>query len=828
MDLLNLGTTIDNISVTISYRIIELFSAGLYSSPNKAFEELICNSYDAFAKNVAVYVPDDLTANNAFIWVCDNGEGLNSEELKNLWRIGASNKRINGIRDSRRPQIGQFGIGKLSTYILARKLTYLSKKDSKYLMITMDYDKISNGTGDPIQNQDIILDEKEISEKEAQQIIQYYIKSSIPFDMFGNNASSTWTLSILSDLKPKAQEIKIGRLKWILRTALPLNPDFKLKLNDEDIESSKIDTPIMKEWIIGKEDITAESMDIATPRENILKNGDKTYSVDFDNLKNVRGKITLYHDSLVDGKSANLGRSHGIFLIIRGRLINLDDPLLGMEAFSHGTFNRLRIEVHADELDNNLTSTREAVKDSLPLSQLKEYLKKKINNEARKYYMETVTSMEDTQSIAARLSKTSYNTSKKPIKDFITKFFESKIFAPFIIEKPNVEDKDKLLEEYNFDVDSTEQIINNRNFVSMSSASPICKFDLKTHSLNINMFHPFVANYLHEFKNLVPLEGIAIAEVLTEAHMYQLDIDETIIREIMQRRDNTLREWATHDNAGIPAVAMLLRDSLSNPDGLEEIVAKALNALGFVATKIGGSNKPDGKAEAILGYSIEGMNQNYSLTYDAKSTKKERIAAATAHLAGLKRHQKDYNADYCIEVAIDYSGAEDPESAISKESIQQKVTMLSAKNLMRILFLAVPKQISLVKLRELFETCYSPLQVTEWINRIEVSEPEKAPYMQIIEIIYEKQSTDTEMPSISVVREILNTRLSTSYSSIQINNWIKVMQSLVPELITVSSNSYVSIQCSPSVLKDRITSIIHTSTLPKELTNMYDKILEER
>ena len=59
--------------------------------------------------------------------------------------------------------------------------------------------------------------------------------------------------------------------------------------------------------------------------------------------------------------------------------------------------------------------------------------------------METVTSMEDTQSIAARLSKTSYNTSKKPIKDFITKFFESKIFAPFIIEKPNVEDKDKIL-----------------------------------------------------------------------------------------------------------------------------------------------------------------------------------------------------------------------------------------------------------------------------------------------------------------------------------------------------------------------------------------------
>ena len=44
-DIHNSGTKIDEIEVKISYKIIELFSAGLYSSPNKAFEELICNSY---------------------------------------------------------------------------------------------------------------------------------------------------------------------------------------------------------------------------------------------------------------------------------------------------------------------------------------------------------------------------------------------------------------------------------------------------------------------------------------------------------------------------------------------------------------------------------------------------------------------------------------------------------------------------------------------------------------------------------------------------------------------------------------------------------------
>jgi molybdenum cofactor biosynthesis enzyme MoaA len=51
-----------------------------------------------------------------------------------------------------------------------------------------------------------------------------------------------------------------------------------------------------------------------------------------------------------------------------------------MEAFSYGAFNRTRIIIDADGLDNNLTSTREAVKASPPYDQLKAYIKKKFNN----------------------------------------------------------------------------------------------------------------------------------------------------------------------------------------------------------------------------------------------------------------------------------------------------------------------------------------------------------------------------------------------------------------------------------------------------------------
>jgi HSP90 family molecular chaperone len=158
MDISTVGTKIDEIPVEISYKIIQLFSAGLYSSPNKAFEELVCNSYDAFADKVAVYIPSDLSAEGAYIWVCDNGEGLNSDELKDLWRIGESSKRIDTTRDKKRLQIGQFGIGKLATYVLARKLTYISKKAGRYIFATMDYDRI-HGTESKLN-----LDEREIDE----------------------------------------------------------------------------------------------------------------------------------------------------------------------------------------------------------------------------------------------------------------------------------------------------------------------------------------------------------------------------------------------------------------------------------------------------------------------------------------------------------------------------------------------------------------------------------------------------------------------------------------------------------------------------------------
>ncbi len=810
---------IDDIEVSISYKIIELFSAGLYSSPNKAFEELICNSYDALADNVSVYISSDLSANDAYIWVCDNGEGLTQKELKDLWRIGESFKRDTPDQKGTRLQIGQFGIGKLSTYILARNLTYITKKLGRFLLVSMDYNRIKEGT------EKILLDEVEVSENDAKSIIDYYCivngNNMVSFEMFGPKAVPSWTISILSDLKTKASEIREGRLKWILRTALPLNPQFKLYYNNTIVESSKIAAPIMKQWIIGKEDITANSLDYATCRYN--KETDE-YWIDFDSLKGVNGTIILYEDSLLGGKSSENGRSHGIFLSIRGRLINLDDPLLGMEPFSHGPFNRCRILINGDGLDANLTSTREAVKDSKPLNELKAYIKKKFNSEVRKYYFDIEAQREKKKSVGYRLSQTSYTTSKKPIYKFIEKYFANEITNPFLIEKPISSTAEELLPKYEGDLDEGKQVIENIEWGILDAQAPIARLNLKNKTLTINSLHPYIANYSDSYKNTLPLESLVITEVLTEAHLYEIGIDETDINSIMKKRDETLRQLALSDREGIPAAAQLLHDSVANPTGLEDAVYRAFLALGFEATKIGGNGKPDGHAEAVLGYSSDGASKNYSLTFDAKSTGGARIAAGTAKLSGLKRHQSDYKATYAVEVAIGYQGEDDPNSAISKEAEQQKVTVMKVQDLARLLLYAVPKQLGLVKLQGLFATCYAPAKVTAWIDTLVTENPVQGPYFDIIETVYYLQKHDREPPTVEVVRMKVNEKLSKTYSTQEIRSYIFALRNIIPGQFHFDEK-YVSVDCTPNTAKGHITNAIN-SEIPTTLRDIYNAMFK--
>lgn len=318
-------------------------------------------------------------------------------------------------------------------------------------------------------------------------------------------------------------------------------------------------------------------------------------------------------------------------------------------------------------------------------------------------------------------------------------------------------------------------------------------------------------------------QSMVITEVLTESHLYELSLDESMVNEIIKRRDSTLRQLALSDKMGIPTAAMFLKDSLDNPSGLEEAVARVLTVFGFEVTPIGGNGEPDGKAEACLGFSEEGKNKSYSLTYDAKSTAKNKIAAATAHLSGLRRHREAYNADFSLEVAVDYQGAEDELSAISVEAKNEKVTMMTAKDLIKLLLLITPKQIGLDKLRELFETCYMPQDVHEWIENIEKTEVEKPPYYELVDVVYELQKTDSEAPELGTIRYKLKEKMNKNYSKMQVREWLVLLSNLIPGCVTIDGN-YVGVQASAQIIKERIHKAIND--MPLGYKPLYDEIFK--
>ena len=622
LNLDNAGKKAGKIPVKINYKIIELFSAGLYSSPHKAFEELVSNSYDAGATKVAVFIPSELDLPDSLIWVCDNGEGMNSDGLKKLWKIGESDKRLTEFSHSRKP-IGKFGIGKLATYVLADKLIHLCKQNGEFRFVIMDYSKIPDDSEKPIE-----LDEVILTEEEAKKILLPLIvvgdRKMVDFELFGESAEQNWTFAIMSNLK-ETQRIKEGTLKWILSSALPLSPQFNLFYNGVVLESSKLKVKKLKTWIFGKNDEVVEKENDYSSEEV-----DGTYLVNLPNIKGIHGYVELYEDSLLKGKSQEMGRSYGIFLMIRDRLINIDNPLIGsMSELNHAAFNRIRIIVHADGLDDYLTSGRETIKECPAFSDLQKYISQKFNR-AKTFFDKHIQTLENSLNASDKISKTSARLSKRPLFIVAQKFLNGQIDEPLLIELPQGLSQPQKEE---FLADLEDQILKeDSNLIkeidfdsSMAPEDPLAKLDLKERKVKINAIHPFFLNYLNVFNSELPIKFMATAEILTEASMIEQEIDPVIIRTIIRRRDSILREVTYPDNPNAPAIALMIKNALSTPDELENAIFYGFKCLGFDTTKIGGKGKPDGKAIAFMGFSAsKNCVQDYSITYECKSTGKEK------------------------------------------------------------------------------------------------------------------------------------------------------------------------------------------------------------
>lgn len=801
-EFLTAGRETGKIPVKISYRIIELFSDGLYSSPHKAIEELVVNAFDAGAQNVHVLVSPDRAAADASITIVDDGTGMDADGLEQHWLIGVSKKRSPNRTARDRKQIGRFGIGKLATFVLARYLTHVCKCQGKYYAVTMDYKRIPSGGEGGIETERVELPLRELTAAQAKAAVAHVLAGRKPgysaVKLFGPTAAKSWTVAIMSGLKPMATEIQLGRLSWVLRTAMPLRPDFILYLNGDSQQPAKLTENRLNRWVLGKD---PTQLPKPAPADELEATEDPTadslarYGFTHPSLGRVTGYFEAYDASLTSGKSSELGRSNGFFVYVLDRLVNLDDALFGLPALHHGTFARFRMVVHIDRLDDELRSSRESIREGALLNTARNILHGAFNH-ARASLDEYEASREAGSVAKDRIAGTPGSLARRPILGMLRVALDGKASPRYIGFPRNLkaDERESFFLDVQKRVESDEGLVTKPpQLVELSQEQGLAILDLATGTLQINALHPFVAAFRDDFdRDRDTLALLAMAEVLTEAYLYELGLEPTQVQDAMQRRDELLRHFARSMRRTANLIARDLEDAATDQYRLELELVAAFNSMGFEAIHIGGNGPPDGTAVAHLS-ARDNVQRRYVVSLEAKSKQKPgaRVAARTVNISAVARQRDDYKCDHAVVVAPEFPTTQGKNCALLKEAQADRdntgksITFVRIVDLARLVRLVPLKNVGLDALRKLFKECTAPEEAKSWIDVVAGAKVGKPPYKDILATIWELQR---EVPSEAVEWAAITTALRRGTKAITLKkdeliDLCKAMQRMTPQVV---------------------------------------------
>ncbi|MGD1078937.1 MAG: ATP-binding protein [Candidatus Sulfotelmatobacter sp.] len=810
-DFYNIGPKKSDIEVRISYRIIQLFSEGLYSSPNKAIEELVSNSFDAGATNVHVILPADLTDRDGTIVVLDDGIGMDAKGLGEHWLIGVSRKRDLTKLPKGRKQIGKFGIGKLATYVLSNRLTHICKIGGVYYSTSMDYSKIPSGEGGAVREEKVLLPLRKLTEQEAKEAVGSLVAGTKPgykaVKLFGPGAAKTWTVAVMSDLKDMASEIQRGRLRWILQTAMPLRDDFALFLNGEKVPPSKLTAKKVGHWILGK-DLTEipkpapDDLEVIEEPKALKKH---RYGLNHPELGRITGYAEVYEDPLDTGKSTGIERSNGFFVYVRERLVNEDDPGFGINRnlLRHGTFSRFRMVVHIDKLDEELRSSRETLRVG-PLVTIAQNLLHAVFNYARVALEKHETEQSTAERISSRITGAPGSLTRRPIIGLVQSAFSGQAHPKYIsypegLDQPEKESFLASLEQRA----ETEEFVRDVQLVEMSQDQGIAVLNVETGVLQINTLHPFVAHFLDEYENKkrsLPLELLAMSEVLLEAHLYESGLNDDKVDDLLSRRDEALRYLArSTGKRNARLIAQDLLDASTDKDALEKALVTAFDSMGFDAVPLGGSGKPDGLAAARLAGDARGKPHRYSVSLEAKSKEQEgrKVSAKTVGVSTIARQRDDYNCDHAIVAGPDFPTTEGEKSALVKEIASDRtasgktITLIRLTDLAKLVRLVPLKRVGLTRIQELFDSCTTPEESKAWVEKLAAESVAKVPYKLILEAIWDLQD---KRPNEAVEYSGLAVSLQSgskplNIAKVELIEICKAMSRVAPEMLAARTNS---------------------------------------
>lgn len=724
-DVKTLGTETKKVSVQVSYEVVKLFSEQLYATPVKAIEELVVNSWDAEATVCSVQV--DLDGERPLIVVFDNGKGMTPEELENLWHIGVSNKPA---AQSKRKQIGKFGIGKLASYAVARRATYLSRSKEGIHVVSIDFEDFAaatdaTGTAQPVTLTLRRLDSTSMLGKSGAFQAASTVLLTKP-EHQDLESTPTWTLVVLEDLKEKANQLATGRLKWVLETAMPLASDFTLYLNGKLVASSKERYEKVVHFNVDDlEDDRINDLGAVTG-ETWTRIPGGVSSPSFPSGVTGEAYVTARSLYAEGGKSEDLGRSHGFFVRVHNRLINETDPLFGARPLSFATWYRFAAIVEAPDLNRYVTASRDDVEQSQVKKKLRELLIQ-LFNQARDQQSEKNKVQEEANKRRKEGSRDYVSTEliERPLADVLVSDAvdsverlggPTPVATHWRLLEPVADLKElQALVEHLYTTERKERSYTFK-YSPAGELEPLARMDARTATFMVNEDHQLVREFADKPDSKRLLEALVVAEALLEVYLHASGVEPEIIGDVLSKRDALLRSLALDETYSLQALGAALRDAANEPNDLEVALVGALRALGFSARHIGGSGTPDG----IAGYIIHGV-ENRTFTLEAKSSSD---VPSLGHLdfAGLRSHYEAIGGSGCLLIAPTYPGASDPDSEVSRRACQQRVSCWTIEQLARVVEFAERRQINARKLQEIVLNIFAPSDVAASVGQL-VSEP---------------------------------------------------------------------------------------------------------
>ena len=754
----SIGTKTTDISVEISTRFLEHFSEQLYSSPQKAFEELIANGWDAGADFVDINIPGDLSSEKTTITVFDNGISMDEDGLRELWHIAFSPKTNSRLQHGRQ-MVGKFGIGKLATYVLANRLTYICKAEDQVIRrVTMDYGEIDRQAEPEKLVSQLSLDMFEVTDVELTQALEGVAggaetlklisgENPVPTtneeidndfgaeqSILSRNGNTTWTLVVLSGLKTPGRALKVGILKRMLRAALPLSTEMLIRMNGEPLSSTKSEVELLQEWKIG-DDLKFTDLNIDSDSEEGEEQDQETngspetveisYSSDpvphalLPEVQRVTGRVRLYKERISGGKSEERGVSNGFFVNVFGRIINLNDPSFGEKNLSHAAWSRFRMTVRADGLDEYLTTNREQFRDHKALKIFRAFLRRAFNQARVAYDSDQHVEMPDGGDV---LVKSMGVLSLAPLRSVVSETLRTQAPLPGLFDESGISDRETTRRDWRAHTgDNIRNALSTVKYERMGD-SEFVKFRISDNTIVINKDHPFVIEHTRTKAEKELMRTIAIVYLLSDIYGLETGIEpEKLegVREfrnrLMQFRALARRQSGTH----IAQILLAVQHKSDESEQLEAIVGDALGYLGLHVHKLGKAGEPEGVAKA---YAItrawvptaeEPEQPIYSLTYDAKSSKYDRAKTGNLSLDAVEEHRNNYSADYALIVAPGFQ-----KGAAYNRTKEGKITLMTAHDLGRLLELTVEfGAISLDKLEKVFQLGHSG-EVSSWIDRL--------------------------------------------------------------------------------------------------------------